>query len=180
MLVRHRGRVWLSLLLALVLFAAACGGDDDDDTGGSGTTDDSAAADVDTNANLIFGYAVGPDGFDPVRASIGSYPYMSLAYDRLTEINNDLEPQGQLAESWKFADDGKSVEFKLRTDATFADGTKIDAAAVKANIDRARTLPVSTARTSFAIIASIDVVNPTTVRFNLAPGQGVQLPVLLA
>src|SRR5215203_306501 len=99
MLVRHRGRVWLSLLLALVLFAAACGGDDDD--GGSGTSDDDAAADVDTNASLIFGYAVGPDGFDPVRASIGSYPYMSLAYDRLTEIDNDLQPRGHLAESWK-------------------------------------------------------------------------------
>ncbi len=54
----------------------------------------------------------------------------SLSYDYTT-----VEPE--LAESWTVADDGLSVTFKLREDATFHDGTPVTAKDVKWSYDRA-------------------------------------------
>ena len=105
---------------------------------------------------------------------------MAPIYDRLTQINDNLEVEPMLAESWEFAKDGSTLEFKLRSDATFTDGTKIDAAAVKANLDRARPRPYSTHLNALKSITNVTAVNPTTVRLTLVPGQGVQLPSVLA
>ena len=69
-------------------------------------------------------------------------------YDRLVTYGNKKLPDGsvmydyttikpELAESWKFAADGKSVTFKLRKDATFWDGTPVTANDVKWSFDRA-------------------------------------------
>lgn len=41
-----------------------------------------------------------------------------------------------LASGYEVSPDGKAYTFELRTDVTFSDGTKFDAAAVKANIDQ--------------------------------------------
>lgn len=54
----------------------------------------------------------------------------SISYDYTV-----LEPE--LAESWEFAEDGMSVTFKLRQDATFHDGTPVTANDVKWSFDRA-------------------------------------------
>ena len=52
----------------------------------------------------------------------------------------DLKFVPQLAQSWSTSPDNKTLTFKLRTDAVFHDGTPVNAAAVKANLDRARTM----------------------------------------
>jgi peptide/nickel transport system substrate-binding protein len=54
----------------------------------------------------------------------------SVSYDYTV-----LEPE--LAESWEMAEDGMSVTFKLRQDATFHDGTPVTANDVKWSFDRA-------------------------------------------
>lgn len=54
----------------------------------------------------------------------------SLSYDY-----TDVQPE--LAESWTVADDGLSVVFNLRKDATFHDGTPVTAKDVKWSYDRA-------------------------------------------
>ncbi|MEM9502609.1 MAG: ABC transporter substrate-binding protein [Cyanobacteria bacterium P01_E01_bin.43] len=54
----------------------------------------------------------------------------SISYDYTV-----LEPE--LAESWEMAEDGMSVTFKLRADATFHDGTPVTANDVKWSFDRA-------------------------------------------
>lgn len=41
-----------------------------------------------------------------------------------------------LATSWQVSADGKSTTFELRHDVSFHDGTRFDAKAVKANLDR--------------------------------------------
>jgi peptide/nickel transport system substrate-binding protein len=51
---------------------------------------------------------------------------------------------------------------------------------VKANLDRARSAPYSTYLTALKSITNVTAVNPTTVRLTLVPGQGVQLPSVLA
>jgi peptide/nickel transport system substrate-binding protein len=51
---------------------------------------------------------------------------------------------------------------------------------VKANLDRARSAPYSTHINALKSVTNVTAVNPTTVRLALAPGQGVQLPSVLA
>ena len=53
----------------------------------------------------------------------------------------------QLAEGWDISDDGRTVTFRLRKGVKFQDGTDFDAAAVKANLDRARN-PTPQSRTA--------------------------------
>jgi peptide/nickel transport system substrate-binding protein len=69
----------------------------------------------------------------------------------------------QLATSWGWNDDATVLTFKLRPGVKFHDGEPVDAAAVKASLDRARTLPDSLRKSELASVASVDVVDPLTV-----------------
>src|SRR6185436_17603454 len=51
---------------------------------------------------------------------------------------------------------------------TFHDGEKLDAAAVKYNIERHKTMAGSNRRGELAPVASVDVVDPLTVKLNLS------------
>ena len=57
---------------------------------------------------------------------------------------------------------------KLRPGVTFHDGEKFDAAAVKFNIERHKTMAGSNRRGELAPVASVDVVDAGTVRLNLS------------
>ena len=80
-----------------------------------------------------------------------SYQVAVNCYDRLVSFGTKKLPDGSLsydysvikpdlAESWKLADDGMSMTFKLREDAIFWDGTPVTAADVKWSLDRAVSL----------------------------------------
>ena len=78
---------------------------------------------------------------DPHRARtfVGRIVFTSLC-DKLIDITPELEFVPQLATEWSWSDDGTTLTMKLREGVTFHDGEPFDAEAVKANIDRARTL----------------------------------------
>ena len=57
---------------------------------------------------------------------------------------------------------------KIRPGVTFHDGEKLDAAAVKFNLERHKTMTGSNRRGELAPVASVDVVDPMTVRINLS------------
>jgi peptide/nickel transport system substrate-binding protein len=80
-----------------------------------------------------------------------SYQVTVNLYDRLltfgTKVTADgavvydyTKLKGELAESWKVADDGMSVTFKLKPTAKFWDGTPVTADDVKWSLDRAVSL----------------------------------------
>ncbi len=171
----------LALALALVAWAASAGGSDlaHAASGGGGGGGGRAPA-FDEEADLTFAYAVGPNGFDPLRNNPVLIPFLGAIYDRLTQINDKLEVEPMLAESWEFSPEGDTLTFTLRDDATFTDGTTIDAAAIKANIDRARTAPFSNQLTALQAVTEVEAVNPTTLRLTITPGQGVELPSVFA
>ncbi|MFT7773785.1 ABC transporter substrate-binding protein [Roseateles sp.] len=74
-----------------------------------------------------------------------------------------------LATEWQATPDGRSTTFKLRQDVTFHDGTRFDAAAVKANFDRIadpnNTLPGRQDLTGFL---GATVVDEFTVRLDFS------------
>ncbi|OWJ69179.1 ABC transporter substrate-binding protein [Inquilinus limosus] len=57
-------------------------------------------------------------------------------FDSLLVLLPDQSVGPWLATAWEVSPDQTSYTFKLRTDVTFHDGTRFDAAAVKANLDR--------------------------------------------
>jgi peptide/nickel transport system substrate-binding protein len=73
-----------------------------------------------------------------------------------------------LADKWELSDDGLTLTFHLKKGIKFQDGTDFDAAAVKANLDRART-PKPESRTApyLTSLAAVDVVDNTTVKLTL-------------
>ena len=60
----------------------------------------------------------------------------SLVYDRLVTLDGAGNVVPAIAQSWVTAEDGLSYVITLQPDATFADGTVIDADVVVANFDR--------------------------------------------
>ena len=62
-------------------------------------------------------------------------------YESLVDMNEDIATlRPVLATSWTISRDGKVYTFTLRPGVKFNDGTPFDAAAVKANVERAQAL----------------------------------------
>ncbi|MEV4410394.1 ABC transporter substrate-binding protein [Catellatospora sp. NPDC049609] len=74
-----------------------------------------------------------------------------------------------LATGWQASADGMTYTVKLRTDVTFHDGERFDAAAVKANFDQllAPSYAPTVAAVQLKNLKSVEVVDPATVRLHL-------------
>jgi len=118
---------------------------------------------------LRFGLAEDPDVLDPTlaRTFVGRIVFAALC-DKLFDIDDKLNIVPQLAESYTWSADGKALTIKVRPGVTFHDGEKLDAAAVKYNIERHKTMPGSNRRGELALVATVDVVDPMTARLNLS------------
>ena len=118
---------------------------------------------------LRIGLAEDPDVLDPTlaRTFVGRIVFAALC-DKLFDIDEKLAIVPQLATGYEWSADSKALTIKLRTDVTFHDGEKFDAAAVKFNIERHKTMAGSNRRGELAPVTSVDVVDPSTVRLNLA------------
>src|SRR5512132_3761470 len=90
---------------------------------------------------LRIGLAEDPDVLDPTlaRTFVGRIVFAGLC-DKLFDIDEKLNIVPQLATSFQWAPDHKSITLKLRSGVTFHDGEKFDAAAVKFNIERHKNL----------------------------------------
>src|SRR5437870_13478760 len=118
---------------------------------------------------LRIGLAEDPDVLDPTlaRTFVGRIVFAALC-DKLFDIDEKLTIVPQLATAYEWAPDNKALTIKLRPGVTFHDGEKLDAAAVKFSIERHKTMAGSNRRGELAPVASVDVVDPLTVRLNLS------------
>ncbi|WP_425258074.1 ABC transporter substrate-binding protein [Rubrivivax sp. RP6-9] len=114
------------------------------------------------------GLAEDPDVLDPTlaRTFVGRLVFSALC-DKLFEVDEKLNIVPQLASKHSWSADNKALTITLRPGVTFHDGEKLDAAAVKFNIERHKTMPGSNRRGELAPVTSVDVVDPMTVRLNL-------------
>jgi peptide/nickel transport system substrate-binding protein len=128
---------------------------------------------------LRIGLAEDPDILDPTlaRSFVGRIVFSSLC-DKLFDIDEKLNPVPQLATSYQWSADNKSLTMKLRSGVTFHDGEKFDAAAVKYNIERHKTMAGSNRRGELAPVTTVDVVDDLTARINLSAPFSPLLSVL--
>ncbi len=128
---------------------------------------------------LRIGLAEDPDVLDPTlaRSFVGRVVFASLC-DKLFDVDEKLAIVPQLATAYQWSADHKVLTLKLRPGVTFHDGQKLDAAAVKFNLERHKTLAGSNRRGELLPVTSIDVVDPLTVKLNLAAPFAPLLTVL--
>jgi peptide/nickel transport system substrate-binding protein len=128
---------------------------------------------------LRVGLAEDPDALDPTlaRSFVGRIVFSSLC-DKLIDIDEKLNFVPQLATSWVWAPDNKALVMKLRKGVTFQDGEKFDAAAVKFNIERHKTMAGSNRRGELSPVTTVDVLDEGTVRLNLSQPFAPLLSVL--
>jgi peptide/nickel transport system substrate-binding protein len=81
-----------------------------------------------------------------------------------TDAQLRIVPRLALSYEWP---DAQTLMVKLRPGVSFADGTPVDAAAVKYSIERHQTFTGTARRGDLASLAAVEIVDPLTVRFRL-------------
>ncbi|MFJ8785349.1 ABC transporter substrate-binding protein [Streptomyces sp. NPDC102476] len=134
----------LGTALAAVLVPAlsACGGD----TSAAGG-----------NATLKWASSYFPTHWDPVVSGSGAqFRELALVYASLTRTNATGKAVPDLAKSWEYNTKGDQITFHLRPNLKFSDGEPVDAAAVKAAIERAQKQKNSALFGDLTSIKSVD------------------------
>jgi ABC-type transport system substrate-binding protein len=162
------GKRLVGIAVIVLLVATACSGADS----GSSSGGDKLRYGYDLSAQFTNTFDVSKSTGD-----CDGVP-LSFVYDTLLKLNIKtglLEPN--LATKWSITPGAKQViDLTLRDDVRFTDGTKLDAAAVKAALERNNK---NDQLTSLDHIASIDVVSPTELRLNLKDDQATPLLYVL-
>ena len=118
---------------------------------------------------LRIGIGDDPDLLDP--ATGGSYSgriVFAALCDKLVDIDANLNFVPQLATAWSWSPDNLALTLTLRDGVRFQDGAPVDAEAVRINLDRYHNAPESLRKNEVKPIASVEVVDPHTVRIHLS------------
>jgi peptide/nickel transport system substrate-binding protein len=117
---------------------------------------------------LRIGLNEDPDALDPARSGsfVGRLVFMAVC-DKLidTDQNNQFVPQ--LATSWSWSPDNLALTLTLRDGVMFQDGEPLDAEAARVNLERYRNAPESLRKGELKPVASVEVLDPKTIRLHL-------------
>jgi len=89
-------------------------------------------------------------------------------FDKLVDINQDLQIVPMLATSWTISPDARTYTFRLQRNVVFHDGTPFNAEAVKYNFERMLDPAFASPRRSEVnLVQKMTVVDPATVQIDL-------------
>lgn len=133
-------------------------------SGGGGTTSGGNAG----PQPLTLGIFGEPRSWDSSQAHVGHglQPYQ-VAYDSLLLREPDGKLSPMLATNWQYNQDNTVLTLDLRTDVTFSDGEKFDAAAAKANLDNFRKAN-GPQLNQLAVVEEVKAVDADTVELDLS------------
>ncbi|MGC0420404.1 ABC transporter substrate-binding protein [Embleya sp. AB8] len=156
-----------SAALALALLAGACNG-----AGGDPAANSAEAGPPKAGGTLTFALATDPTCLDPQQYGLNaSLNVGRQLVDSLTDQDGRTgEIKPWLATSWEVDPQATHFTFHLRPGATFSDGTPVDGAAVKANLDGVVALGAKATIASSYLTGyrGTTVLDPTTVRVEFA------------
>jgi peptide/nickel transport system substrate-binding protein len=160
-------RYLLALLASFAILLAACSGGQQPAGGGSASPT-AATAKATPGGTVTFALENDVIDFDPLRsrAFVDRNVHYQI-YDSLVRIDSSGKIIPWLAEKWDIAPDGKTVTFTLRKDVKFHDGSVFDADSVKWNIERYIKTTGSARSGELASVDTVQVVDASTVKFNL-------------
>ncbi|WP_459384871.1 ABC transporter substrate-binding protein [Arthrobacter humicola] len=114
-------------------------------------------------------------GFDPLRVADAQRQFFEGLYENLMTLQPDGSVGPGLAKEFSYSADNTVLTLTLKEGVIFTDGATLDAALVKANLDR-RSDPALSAYSAIAKggaqeITSVSVVSPTQVAIKFAKPQ---------
>lgn len=176
----RRTTAFTAAVIALSLGASACQSKTHLTAAGSSDSAGSTAAAAPGGSGTLSWEWQLPTSWDPVTSTAGwDVHVLSLVYSSITGLDPSGKAVPAVATSWTFAPDGKSITFTLQPGLTFSDGTPLDAAAVKTNLERGRDFPNSRIASQLREVKDVVVKSPTQVELDLAQVD-YQIPNLLA
>ncbi len=118
---------------------------------------------------LIAAYATDAKGVDPHKATnFSAFRVLELTYDSLLAFDKDLKVVPNLAESWKWSDDNKTVTLTLRKGVKFHSGNPLTSEDVKYSFERILDeKTAAAARSYFTDITSMETPDANTIVFKL-------------
>ena len=132
-----------------------------------------------SSGNLDVGETTGPTSIDPTKGGGESKTFFEPAYDPLIYLAADGSLRPRLATSWRYLDDAnKAFEIQLRKGVRFSDGAPLDAAAVKANIEYAKSADTQVSP-FMTPISAVRAVDDHTVHLTLSESHPL-LPLLFS
>src|SRR5881296_1471678 len=158
----------LAILTTLALVLAACGSTPVSGTTGGGASPTVAANKPAYGGTITFALENDVSNLDPMLSGLFVDRNIHYAmYDSLVRVDVKGNIIPWLAQTWTTSTDGKMVTFNLRQGVKYHDGSVFDAASVKWNIERYINTKGSSRTGDLAAVASVEVVDPSTVKFNL-------------
>jgi peptide/nickel transport system substrate-binding protein len=126
------------------------------------------APSADEAESLTLGVLGEPTSWDPSQAHVGHglQPYQ-VVYDSLLLREPDGTLSPMLATRWRYNNNNTVLTMDLRTDVTFSDGEKFDAAAAKSNLDRFREAN-GPQMSQLAAVEEVNVVDADTIALDLS------------
>jgi ABC-type dipeptide/oligopeptide/nickel transport system permease component/ABC-type transport system substrate-binding protein len=124
---------------------------------------------------VTIGMQLEPPILDPAASPAAAISEILVGnvFEGLVAFAADGSVVPKLAVSWDVEDEGLTYIFHLRRDVRFHDGAEFDAAAVKFSLDRARgSASVNPQKSRLAKIRSVEIIDPLTVRVDLAQRSG--------
>lgn len=120
-----------------------------------------------------------PSSLDPQTGGSGSdHAFLYPIFDTLIDFEPaTLKALPGLAESWSNPDP-RTLLLNIRSGVTFHDGTPLDAAAVKINLDRARSDPRSNIKGDLVTVEGVEVAGPQQVAIKLKQPDSALLLIL--
>ena len=125
---------------------------------------------------LIAARAADMKGLDPHKqTAFSSFRALEHIYDPLLALDKDMNVIPNLAESWEWSNEGKTLTMKLRQNVKFHNGDPMTSADVKFSYERILNEETgAAARSFFTSIETIDTPDDYTVVFNLsAPNSAI-------
>jgi oligopeptide transport system substrate-binding protein len=187
----------VAAVVAASIVLIACGGSAAPSAGTTATPSTTATASTQASASSMFRFAAQyqPDTMDPAAAqTVLEYQLLSLVYDALfTYGTNQMTLQDQLAQSYTWSPDGKTLDIKLKPNVHFSNGDPLTAQDVAFSIQRNLDPAVKStyAASYFGLVGAqdyyngrsktvpgIQVVGPTEIKFVLTDPEPYFLNVL--
>jgi peptide/nickel transport system substrate-binding protein len=187
--VTRRRYKWIGIAIAAALVFGACGDDGEtssESTQAGGTSPSTTSKAPVAGGTITFGTYSETAGLDPIVSSgngVTGYIEMNAVYDTIVRYNTSTgKYEPNTAETVTSNADFTEWTVKLKPNTKFTDGTAYDAEAVKFGMSRHRSgiagAPAcaelyacprnSTSSSAYmALVKSIDVVDPLTVKFTL-------------
>ena len=118
---------------------------------------------------LIVNDASSNTSLDPFVTSWHSWPHYAL-YPTLFSRDENLDYVGYLADTWEVSEDGTEMTINLIENATFTDGTPVDAEAIKWNLERYANPDTGASQGAdlIGLLEEAEVISPYTITLHLA------------